>query len=277
MGHPLVAVLEKMMSLLDSAIEYAREGFTTLPLVLDDNGFPKKAFTDSWQNLTPEDVTTLPWDRAVGIGLVLGSNSCNLAALDIDDEELARDVAAYLTRVKRSLFSWTARGRIHAFCVEEQPSKYRSINFQYKGHLAKVELRAQGSYVAAPPSPGYRWAQRDWEPLYGKIHDCWLGIVSGLGLKPVSRSAPSQRPLAGYPRPWRDEVPAGDRNQSIYEESHKLREAGMTFEDAVETLKIRFEKHYEMRGMSWTEVVRTIKSAYSKGEVQQRIGGIGLR
>ena len=265
-------------ALRDAAKHYAEDfGWAVHPLVNDDNGFPKKAVTPQWQTLTPSDWGGLAWDNATGIGIIGGSNSGGIAFIDVDDNELAAEIAAYIARVKRALMAWTARRRIHVYVQEPTPSPYRKGEFMYHGHIATVEFRAQGSYVAAPPSGGYTWLKEDWEPLYGTLADVWSGIVRGINLVPEGKPVTvANAASAGYPKPWQAQVGAGERNQSIYIEAHKLREAGMTPDEAIEVLRIRFERHYAQGGMNWREAERTIRSAYMRGEKAARVGGIGL-
>lgn len=252
-------------------------GWATHPLRLDDNGFPKVAIAPGWQNLTPADRDSLPWDRAKGIGIIGGSNSGNLAFIDVDDNELAADIAAFLIRHHRPLMAWTARRRIHIYVQEPEPSSYKKITFVYKGHDATVEFRAQGSYVAASPSPGYTWMNPDWEPLYGSLQQCWEQLVREMPITTheTARIGSQGATGASYPSPWQARVADGQRNQSIYVEAHRLREAGMPVDEAIGILRVRFEKSYEKSGIGWGGLERSIRSAYTKAVAARVTGKVG--
>lgn len=263
-----------MTDFLEAATRYAAQGWATHPLRNDDNGFPKVAITKEWQKIMPADFIELDWEHATGIGIIGGSNSSNLAFVDIDDNQLAADVLAYLLRShKCPMMSWTARRRIHIYCIEPEPSPYKKIQFPYKGNLATVELRAQGSYVAAPPSPGYTWMNEDWEPMYGPVSQIWANIVRDAQIVTERAQPAATTATAGYPRPWQKEVGAGERNQAIYVEAHRLREAGIPEDDAIGILRVRFEKSYEQQGIDWRGLEKTIRSAYHKAQEVRASGG----
>lgn len=256
------------MTLVDDALRLAAQGWAVHPLVKDDNGFAKKAITRDWQKITPDDWDSLDWERAAGIGVIGGSNSGNLAFIDVDHGGLAADLAAYLIRSHRlPLMAWTARARIHVYVQETTPSTYQSLSFAYKGEKATVELRATGSYVACPPTPGYTWANADFEPLYGSVSAVWSELLRSAGLMPYTASLntlglASSSP--GYPKPWAQTVGAGERNHSLFIEAATLKDAGMPFDEALALMQLRFGKSYEQGGLLWREAARTIRSAFNR-------------
>ena len=71
------------------------KGILSMPLVNEDQGYPKKPFITGWTELerTKETVENMPWERATGLGIILGRQSSNQAVLDIDDQGLARSSA----------------------------------------------------------------------------------------------------------------------------------------------------------------------------------------
>src|SRR5690554_2681381 len=110
---------------LEAARSYYDRGWTSIPLVLDDNGLPKRPFSNGWQQ-TPYDwdaIKALPWERAKGIGLVLGSASDNLAVIDLDDEEFASSLFTTLAEVGGKFYAVrTGRNRGHLYFREGIPS-----------------------------------------------------------------------------------------------------------------------------------------------------------
>lgn len=245
-----------MPDLLLAALEYFQQGYTAIPLIRDASGLPKKPFTDRWQQ-TPhklEIIQGFPWDQAVGIGLVLGPTSNNLAAIDIDDVDLALAVAP---KCQHTTLVKTARGRCHVYVKERMPSKTREFKVTWRDRLVNVELRAGGVQVAAPPTPGYEFLTAAEPRLVDSIGIAWAGLARSLGLTEMRE--------ADYPKPWAPKVPANERNKSAYVEAHYLRESGMPIELAMTYMKLRWDSDYEQGGQTWEEVARTIESAYAKG------------
>lgn len=244
-----------MPDLLLSALEYFKQGYTAIPLVRDAMGFPKKPFTDRWQ-ATPHDLEIIqkfPWDQAVGIGLVLGPASSNLAAIDIDDVGLAE---AVIPKCQHTTLVKTARGRCHVYVKERMASKTREFKVTWQDRIVNVELRAAGVQVAAPPTPGYTFLTEADPRLVDNIGVAWTGLAKSLGLTEMRES--------DYPKPWAPKVSANERNKSAYVEAHYLREGRMPMDLALTYMKIRWETDYEQGGQPWEEVERTIESAYRK-------------
>lgn len=257
-----------MDNLRFAANAYWKRGWLPIPLGQDANGYPKRPLTKDWTNLQrdPQIIVKQPWGNAVGIGIVLGPKSGNLAVIDVDDEELGREVfAVVLCEREETYMTWTARGRLHVYVEEQKPSRTKTLRYIYYGRPVAVELRAEGGQVAAPPSPGYSVANEP-QPDGGSpwpdftIQACWGRIACHSALT----VAPEQATLgeAGYPRPWQPEVGEGERNNAAYIEAHKLREAGLELEQALEMMKGRLRQYAP--GLEWLEVERTVRSAYRK-------------
>lgn len=239
-----------------AALEYHRQGYMTMPLALDAQGFPKRPIVPNWSALpySLDGLKRLPWEEAVGLGIVLGPASKNLAVLDLDDVELA-EAAAKWTKHTRTVR--TVRGRGHVYVREATPSKSRSLDVLWKGQSIKVELKAGGTQVAAPPTPGYSfWAEEEPKAVTS-IWQAWEGLARCLGIQTNGNGE-------HYPKPWRQTVSAGERNKSAYVEAHFLREAHMPLPLALRIMQLRWEADYEKGEESWDEVARTVESAYSK-------------
>ena len=250
-------------TLRDACRSYFDRGWTAMPLQNDDNGFPKKPFVPAWQELAHDwaILSQLPWDSATGLGLVLGRASSNLAVLDIDDEEMADVLFAMApnTRCVR-----TIRKRGHMYVLEAQPTPSKRLTVSWRGREVTVELKAQGTQVAASPTPGYTTVSKA-NPLgVPSLPVLWQGLSKRLGVTvPVEASASTTRV-------WREKVPKDNRNNTIYVEAHRLREAGMPLESALGVLQSRWERDYEQGEQTWYEIERTIRSAYTKGVPFQR-------
>jgi hypothetical protein len=138
----------KTLSLLEAAIAYTRIGLGVLPLTLD-----KKPTVRKWEHLKTirftDDVSLNAWfgslrlPRTLGIGIILGKISGDLACRDFDDAGAYRvwaekhpELAASLPTVK------TFRG-YHVY--------FRCPHLRTE-HFDDGELRGEGHYCVAPPS-----------------------------------------------------------------------------------------------------------------------------
>ena len=93
-----------------------------IPLRKDANGFAKIPISQGWPSLETslQTVESLEWDKAEGLGIVLGAKSNNLAVLDVDDEALAEAIMLYCwDRLDTSpRMVRTARNRLHIYYQE---------------------------------------------------------------------------------------------------------------------------------------------------------------
>ena len=265
------------MTFLEAALVYLRRGYLAHPLENDANGFPKKPIVPGWTGLerTEAVIKSLPWDRAKGLGIVLGAASSGLACLDIDDTELPWDLlvalnyeARYLPRTVR-----TIRQRGHIYVQElDGPSPSTRFPIRWRDREITIELKATGTQVAAPPTPGYTLLTTKtsqgpmraftvasaWEFLLDCFEDRFPGQIT----------VPTGTLTSGYPQPWAPAVHEEQRNNTAYIEAHRLREAGMPLEEALRVMEARFGAAYDKQGIAWPEIARTVRSAYQKGEVR---------
>ncbi len=255
------------VELAQAAQDYLdRFGWVTTPLINDANNLPKRPFVDGWQTMTTAHVMEQPWDRALGIGVVLGEASNNVAVLDIDDVELGQ---LCLDAVQQTYRVRTARNRAHIYVTEAMPSRSSRFTLNWKGREMTIELKSNGTQVAAPPSPGYALvSEPEMEPLVvPSIGAAWQQIALRLRLETHAVSS-------DYPKPWQDAVSEGERNKSAYIEGHRLRQAGIPLQQALDMMRFRWESAYAGGGQPWREVERTIRSAYSKGVITTPEGSV---
>lgn len=240
---------------------FNERGWTCIPLINDAEGRPKRPFQPQWQR-TPHDwgaIAKLPWEHALGIGIVLGPVSDNLAVIDIDDDALATELLRILTESKaRFYYVRTGRNRCHIYFREETPSNPSTFrNQQWRDRSFTVELKARGQQVAAPPTPGYTYlGTRDDPTPVPNIAGAW-GAISGT----MHIGAPGAHGTSGYPAPWRPEVPDGERNNTLFVEACRLAEAGMPVESAIDTMVARVRLVYAGT-VDERELQRTVRSAY---------------
>ena len=263
------------VSFRDAAITMFKDrGWLCIPLRKDANGFSKIPIVPGWSSLpsTLETVQSLEWEKASGLGIVLGEKSNSLAVLDVDDEALAQAIMLYCwDRLDTSpRLVRTARNRLHIYFQEiDYPSPSSKQIVKFDGREVTVELKANGTQVAAPPTPRYKLLNHPQEPMpFFSIAQAWEFVVDCLKDSPAaSRLELTVDAFTGkrYPEPWQEEVKGGERNESAYIEAHRLRETGMPLDQALEHMYIRFKNHYEQQGIIWEEIKRTVESAYMKG------------
>ena len=265
------------VSFRDAAITMFKDrGWLCIPLRKDANGFSKIPIVPGWSSLpsTIETVQSLEWEKASGLGIVLGEKSNSLAFLYVDDEALAQAIMLYCwDRLDTSpRLVRTARNRLHVYFQEvgyPSPSSKQIVKFD--GREVTVELKANGTQVAAPPTQGYKLLNHPQEPMpFSSISQAWELIDDCLKDSPaVSRLELTVDSFTGkrYPKPWQDTVQGGERNESAYVEAHQLREASMPLDKALKVMHARFKEDYEQQGITWEEIKRTVESAYMKGVV----------
>lgn len=155
-----------MQTILDVARSYVRAGLGVIPVRADGSKAPALRTWEEYQERVPTDDELSAWfapGRPVGIGVVCGVVSGNLAVLDFETADVwdkwlaavtASPLAAYLPAcpvVK------TPSGGRHVYCriaegwVAGGPLARRPKGTAGKG--IKSEVRGQGHYVVAPGSP----------------------------------------------------------------------------------------------------------------------------
>jgi hypothetical protein len=251
---------------------FSERGWLCIPLTYDSNKLPKVPIVKDWTNLDPSLATidSLPWGKAAGLGIVLGAKSSNLGVLDIDDQHLAQVIPPIVWdgHPKAPRIVRTARKRLHVYVQEEDgPSSSSRHTIEWMGNPVTIELKANGTQVAAPPSPGYELISRRPVWVMESLAQAWELITDFLQYHypdHLKIPDPTATSTANYPDPWQPVVVAGERDNAAYVEACRLRESGMPQEQAMNIMSIRFQQHYHQQGIEWGEVRRTIESAYSK-------------
>jgi hypothetical protein len=222
----------------------------------------------SWPELLPERsvIESLPWEQAKGLGLVLGAASGNLAVLDVDDVGLADLLIKAFSHGNAPRLIRTARNRCHIYCIEPEPTASRRTTVTFDGRQVTIELKATGTQVAAPPTPGYSIVY-DTEPRPASLPKFWDFISMFLETNHGARFTASQTMVdsaGNYPSPFQSKVPKEQRNNTLYVEAHRLRASGVVYDEAVSYLMWRISKVYETGDFSTNEITATIRSAYTK-------------
>jgi len=131
---------------------YYDNGFSIIPLGANGNlKAPSIAEWKQYQEKRASKRTIQQWIKDgsfVGIGIVAGKVSDNLAILDFDDENIPNEIGLKLDKMVDN-GNWvvkTGKG-YHIYCRGTSPVKTR------KAAIVSMDLKAEGGYVAAPPSP----------------------------------------------------------------------------------------------------------------------------
>ena len=258
---------------------YNQYRWTCMPLRLDPSGLPKRPIVPNWTQIKQymPAIDALPWNDAAGLGILLGPSSDNLAVIDIDSKSLARTLYDILTSHGQETYMVrTARGNCHLYIKEVEPSPSSKFPVTWEDEQLYVELKAAGTQVAAPPSPGYTIISNtllEWQSLgtFWELLDARLRYLHSDRYSPGPSRGPDGS-VASAIQPWQEEVVASTRNNTLYVEAHRLREAGMPYQEAVAILTTRVRQSYqEGREISDQEITQTVASAYRKGVVT-RIG-----
>jgi len=264
-----------MPDFLKAALTLLERDWLAMPLTLDGQGFPKRPIVQGWPDLwrDEETIRSLPWSQAKGMGIVLGHPSDGLAVIDIDDVDLAGAALFVLGDESGCRTVRTIRQRCHVYVQqysEVSESSVRTVKWQ--GTTIKIELKSDGTQVAAPPTPGYALVGRGRPWLHDSVETAWAALAQMIGRKypGLLEVGSNER----YPKPWAPFVQAGERDKAAYVEAHRLREAGLALEQAMAYMKIRWEKDYEVGEQGWQEIERTIESAYNKGSDQAPYEGV---
>ena len=144
--------MQNMKTIKEAVWKYYNAGFSIIPLGAEGNlKAPSIKEWKKYQKIRPtkEEITTwLKEGLFVGIGIIGGEVSKNLAVIDFDDENLIEEAGLDLKAiVKRG--NWvvkTGKG-YHIYCRGTEPVKTR------KAAIVSMDLKADKGYVAAPPSP----------------------------------------------------------------------------------------------------------------------------
>ena len=255
------------MNLRDSAYEYYNQyGWVCIPLRVDpSSGIAKIPITPEWQR-TPADwsvIESLEWEKAEGIGIVLGPVSDNLAVIDVDSEALTDAMLSALDGRKDYYAVRTGRRRSHWYFREGTPTSPQTFPAaQWHGETLSIELKTQGQQVAAPPTPGYSFCGTSKVPTpVATLGAAWGPISHTMNVTGTDRTTGKKG--GGFPSAWQNEVVEGSRNNSLFVESCRLAEAGMPLDSAMKTMAARMDVSYK-GDLDPHEIERTVRSAYRR-------------
>lgn len=153
-----------MDSVLEHARRYVAAGLSVIPVRADGSKAPalKAGEVEQYRERYPTDAELVEWfggNRAVGLAVVCGKISGNLAVMDFETDEVWN---RWLNRVIGTPFERlvsvcplvrTPNGGRHLYCRIAE-SWVAGGGLAWKAdRKVSVEIRGQGHYVVAPGSP----------------------------------------------------------------------------------------------------------------------------
>lgn len=165
------------MTMLEIARTYVAAGLSVIPVLLDgtkkpaarllpeepdESGGKVHATWKPFQQRRPNDQELVHWFEGgkAGIAVVCGEVSGGLEVLDFDDPEIFERWYAALKDQRPDLVPRlpvvrTPRGGSHVYYRTRNRAGNRKLARATAGGVA-IETRAEGGYVLAPGSPGYK-------------------------------------------------------------------------------------------------------------------------
>jgi len=138
-------------TIVDYVWLYYEKGFSIIPL--GSMGNLKAPSLNEWRQYqekraTKEEIQKWIDDGLfVGIGIIGGTISNNLAVIDFDDDNIPKEIGLKLDKIQEN-GNWvvkTGKG-YHIYCRDSKSVKTRKVA------LCSMDLKAEGGYVVAPPS-----------------------------------------------------------------------------------------------------------------------------
>lgn len=148
--------------LLEVARRYVAAGLSVIPIRADGSKAPAVAKWAEYAERFPDDHELSHWfapERAVGIGVVCGKVSGNLAVLDFESHDIWTrwlDViigTPWQRKVSLSPWVQTPGGGMHVYCRIAEGWAAGGVLARRANKGVWGEIRGQGNYVVAPGSP----------------------------------------------------------------------------------------------------------------------------
>jgi len=244
---------------------------------------PSMAALNQWQNT----------GLLSGVGVICGEVSGNLVVMDFDDHAFVKEFVQTFPTLSETyiVLSGSRRGAHFYYFVDDLP---KTTTFQ------GIELRSNGSYVVAPPSPHlsgnlYKVEQHR-EPLRLPSMESVVEWIKSKRPAPPPSAAPATAPTAARPakgkgkfepreqyfrRKYVDKAvidqirclisaPIGERNKQLYRSAVALGQ--LVGAGAIQRATIEVELFLSARacGLEEVESIKTIKSGIDTGMLTPR-------
>ena len=147
---------------LSAARWYCRNGLSVIPVRADGSKAPALRTWEAYQERQPTEAELVEWftpGRPVGVAIVCGSASRNLAVLDFESEPAWVNWLDRLTEAgKGGLIAAlpivrTPAGGRHLYCLISEGWVAGGVLARRANKKVLIEVRGHGHYVVAPGSP----------------------------------------------------------------------------------------------------------------------------
>ena len=261
--------MEQKNELLESALEYARNGMPVFPVhtPTDEGGCScnnskcssvgkhPRIKNGHKSATTNERLIKFFWKKwpDANIGLVTGSKS-EFFVLDVDDggeEELSKHPS-----LPESVESITGGGWRHVlFAIPKGKTIKNKVRF-CKG----LDIRGEGGYIVAPPCLHKSGKRYEWKnegiPAKGKLAECPDWIIDAINTNEKKERIASID--------YGDRIPDGTRNDTLFHYACKLTHKGLAEKEII-TLVTSRNKDQCDTPLDDAEIMRLIKSALTYG------------
>lgn len=215
--------------LLTTALEYAKLGWSVIPIKPHE----KKPFI-AWkifQNKRAKNEQIIEWWEAfpeTRIGIVTG-NISDLIVVDFDGPEAKPLFEKKVCQLPDTLVQTTGKGSHALFRHPANKNGFRNDS-NYNG-LKGVDLRTNGGYIVAAPSPYNSEICYQWENCDPVAQG--LDKISEMPEEMVDFFSKSSSPARAHTKRVNlDGVDKGGRDNEIYRYSRDLKNRGLTFDEA---------------------------------------------
>ena len=210
--------MSELNELFKQAKEYVEHGFSVIPMIIvPESEYPPKGnkvpAVEHWKEFQDRKPTleelkewfTNPNFKALrngrnklGIAIITGKISGNLAVIDFDSRDVMSDFLGELSEKHPDLYgklldTWIVEtGRGYHYYIKVIDPDHEAFRNKV-GIRSGIDIRANGGLVVAPPSPHpsgktYRTVNNDPSKIVELTWDEYLNLLSVLGLKEKKRS-----------------------------------------------------------------------------------------
>ncbi len=211
--------------LIAAALEYVKEGFKIFPVKLDKKPLTEHGLKDATQTTQGVKEYWTKWPEA-SIGIVTDG----LVVLDFDAKskglDSLKDIEFKYGPLPHTRVHVTGGGGFHY--IYKNPNDTNVRNTTQLAGYSGVDIRANGGYIVAPPSPhpsGNDYYVYEYSPITDA--PAWL-----LKLATTKESTPASTPGTNNP------IPEGSRNATLAKLAGAMRRQGMTAEEIETALMV---------------------------------------
>lgn len=248
---------------LTAALDYASRGLRVLPIA------PGKKIPCNTNGCTGAsciaDVVRKWYDRTPNAGVgIAGGGPARLVIIDVDEEIGAISFGVLqrsLGPLPATASVRTRRGR-HLYFRVPAAVDMDSIRNSTGDIAPKVDIRATGGYVVAPPTPGYSW---DTDDEIAELPIAWANRLKSLSSNKYSSSAYAKKAILGELDKVINE-PEGSRNDQLNRSAFALGQlvaSGHLAREVVRAMLIECAVRHA--GQSQREAESTVDSGMASG------------